>query len=136
MHYQSFNPAPSMGSISSAMIMRGWSITPDTLLDTARSLGFVVIGVQIFLPDYEPILKVVPGTSWKKAPLIDHRHTVRCPGRNHIWVNLVTNPWEQFFFSDETEQFQGPWLTVEEAEAQLEMYTKYTLGTDSISTEF
>lgn len=29
----------------------GWEVTRDTLLDTARGLGFIVIGVRIYHPD-------------------------------------------------------------------------------------
>ncbi len=47
---------------------------------------------------------------------------------DHLFVDLVGKEWEQWYFSDEAEQLQGPFLTKEEAKAQMSHYIKYILG--------
>lgn len=54
---------------------------------------------------------------------------VRVEGYSHIWVDLVGKEWTRYVFSDEADQFHGPWLTVEEAVAQMMHYCKYELHT-------
>ena len=49
-------------------------------------------------------------------------------GFKHIWYDTESKPYHQFYFSDETSTFQGPWLTAAEAVAQLDFYDKYILN--------
>lgn len=65
-----------------------------------------------------------------KGPRFDDppEHPVRVPGTDHIWMDLVGKEWERYYFSDETEGLNGPFLTREEAIAQLGHYCKYVLG--------
>lgn len=40
---------------------------------------------------------------------------------DHVWFNSLTR---EYMFSDEAEQFNGPFLSKEEAKAELDYYVK------------
>lgn len=55
---------------------------------------------------------------------IDHTNFV--PGsQSHIWIDLVSKEYAQFYFTDETTDAHGPYLTEGEAIAQLALYVKH-----------
>ncbi len=58
---------------------------------------------------------------------IDQTHFVAA-GTDHIWIDIVDKPWAQFYFTDETGEAHGPWLTLQEAQFQMEHYCQYVLG--------
>jgi hypothetical protein len=58
---------------------------------------------------------------------IDQTHFVTA-GPEHIWVDIVDKPWAQFYFTDETGDAHGPWLTWQEAQFQMSHYVQYVLG--------
>lgn len=49
--------------------------------------------------------------------------TIPVEGKHHIRMQILPTV-TQFYFSDETTQLHGPWLTIAEAEAQRDHYAR------------
>lgn len=64
--------------------------------------------------------KATPAPNWDNLTKVD--------GTQYLYVDVASKAWAQYYFSDETSDVHGPWLTKEEALAQFMHYCKYTLG--------